>query len=232
MNFVGVNVSIHKEGYRFIAIGIVASLIFMLFSSLLTWIAIILTVFCVFFFRNPKRIVPNDQNLITSPADGTVVAINYDIPPQELNLGEEKRYKVSIFLSIFNVHINRLPASGKIKNIIYQPGSFLNASLDKASVFNERNTLILEVNNNPEKLMAFNQIAGFVARRIVCDVHEGQEVKKGDIFGLIRFGSRCDIWLPLGAVPEVIVGQTMIAGETVISDLSKENSALREGTSI
>ncbi len=232
MNFVGVNVSIHKEGYRFIAIGIVASLIFMLFSSLLTWIAIILTVFCVFFFRNPKRIVPNDQNLITSPADGTVVAINYDIPPQELNLGEEKRYKVSIFLSIFNVHINRLPASGKIKNIIYQPGSFLNASLDKASVFNERNTLILEVNNNPEKLMAFNQIAGFVARRIVCDVHEGQEVKKGDIFGLIRFGSRCDIWLPLGAVPEVIVGQTMIAGAIVISDLSKENSALREGTSI
>lgn len=232
MNFVGVNFSIHKEGYRFIAIGTIASLIFMLFSSLLTWIAIILTVFCFFFFRNPKRVVPNDQNLITSPADGTVVAINYDIPPQELNLGEEKRYKVSIFLSLFNVHINRLPASGKIKNIIYQPGSFLNASLDKASVFNERNTLILEVNNNPENLMAFNQIAGFVARRIVCDVHEGQEVKKGDIFGLIRFGSRCDIWLPLGAVPEVIVGQAMIAGETVISDLSKENSPLREGTSI
>lgn len=232
MNFVGVNFSIHKEGYRFIAIGIIASLIFMLFSSLLTWIAIILTVFCAFFFRNPKRVVPNDQNLITSPADGTVVAINYDIPPQELDLGEEKRYKVSIFLSLFNVHINRLPASGKIKNIIYQPGSFLNASLDKASVFNERNTLILEVNNNPENLMAFNQIAGFVARRIVCDVHEGQEVKKGDIFGLIRFGSRCDIWLPLGAIPEVIVGQAMIAGETVISDLSKENSPLREGTSI
>lgn len=232
MNFLGVNVSIHKEGYRFITIGIIISLIFMLFSSLLTWIAIILTVFCAFFFRNPKRIVPNDQNLITSPADGTVVAINYDIPPQELNLGEEKRYKVSIFLSLINVHINRLPASGKIKNIIYQPGSFLNASLDKASVFNEKNTLILEVNNNPENLMAFNQIAGFVARRIVCDVHEGQEVKKGDIFGLIRFGSRCDIWLPLGSVPEVIVGQTMIAGETVISDLSKENSALREGTSI
>jgi len=232
MNFIGVNFSIHKEGYRFIAIGIVVSLIFMLFSSVLTWIAIILTAFCVFFFRNPKRIVPNDQNLITSPADGTVVAINYDVPPQELNLGEEKRYKVSIFLSLLNVHINRLPASGKIKNIIYQPGSFLNASLDKASVFNEKNTIILELNDNLENLMAFNQIAGFIARRIVCDVHEGQEVKKGDIFGLIRFGSRCDIWLPLGAVPEVIVGQTMLAGETVISDLSRENSSLREGTSI
>lgn len=232
MNFIGVNFSIHKEGCKFIAIGIVVSLIFMLFSSVLTWIAIILTAFCVFFFRNPKRVVPNDQNLITSPADGTVVAINYDVPPQELNLGEEKRYKVSIFLSLLNAHINRLPASGKIKNVIYQPGSFLNASLDKASVFNEKNTIILELNDNPENLMAFNQIAGFVARRIVCDVHEGQEVKKGDIFGLIRFGSRCDIWLPLGAVPEVIVGQTMLAGETVISDLSRENSSLKEGTSI
>ena len=232
MSFVGVSFSVHKEGYRFIAIGIAVTLVFMLVSSVLAWISIILTAFCAFFFRNPKRVVPNDQNLITSPADGTVVAVNYDIPPKELNLGEEKRYKVSIFLSLFNVHLNRLPASGKIRNIIYQPGSFLNASLAKASVFNEKNTIILEVNDNSENLMAFNQIAGFVARRIVCDVHEGQKVKKGDIFGLIRFGSRCDIWLPVGAIPEVIVGQTMIGGESIISDLSKENLTLREGSAI
>lgn len=232
MDFTGINFSIHKEGYKFVLIGIAISLIFMLFSSILAWIAIILTVFCGFFFRNPKRTIPLDENLVVSPADGTVVAINCEVPPKEFNLGAEKRYRVSVFLSLFNVHINRLPISGRIKNIIYQPGSFLNASLDKASVFNEKNTIVVEVNNDPEKLMAFNQIAGFIARRIVCDVHEGQEIKKGDIFGLIRFGSRSDIWLPVGATPEVIVGQTMIAGETVISDLSKENLSLREGKSI
>lgn len=232
MNFSSINFSVHKDGYRFIGAGLIVSLIFMLFSCTLAWIGFILTAFCVFFFRNPKRVVPADQNLITSPADGTVVAINYDVPPKEFGLGDEKRYKVSIFLSLFNVHTNRIPVSGKIKSVIYQPGSFLNAALDKASVFNEKNTLVVEVNDDPENLLAFNQIAGVIARRIVCDAHEGQEVKKGDIFGLIRFGSRSDIWLPIGAVPEVIVGQTMIAGETVISDLSKVDVSLREGTAI
>ena len=229
MTFCGTDFSVHKEGFKFIAIGIALTLIFMLFSTHLTWIGIILTTFCAFFFRNPKRSVPLGDNFIVSPADGKVVAINFESPSTELNIGEEKRYRVSIFLSILNVHINRIPITGKIRNIIYQPGSFLNASLDKASVFNEKNTLIIEVNNQRENLMAFSQIAGVIARRIVCDAHEGQQVKKGEIFGLIRFGSRCDIWLPIGAIPQVTLGQNTIAGETVLSDLNSKEVTLREG---
>lgn len=232
MSLVGVNFSIHKEGIKFIAIGALASFIFMLFSSVLAWIGIILTLFCAFFFRNPKRAIPMDSNLIVSPADGTVTGINYEVPAPELGLGDEKRYRVSVFLSVLNVHINRLPISGKIKKIIYQPGSFLNASLDKASVFNEKNTIVIEANGDPDNLMAFNQIAGLIARRIVCEVHEGQSVNKGEIFGLIRFGSRCDIWLPVGAVPQVFKGQTMIGGESIISDMSIKEGKLREGTII
>ena len=232
MSLVGVNFSIHKEGFRFIAIGALASFVFMFFSSILAWVGIILTLFCMFFFRNPKRAIPSNPNLIVSPADGTVVAINHEVPPPELGLGEEKRYRISVFLSVLNVHINRLPVSGKIKNIIYQPGSFLNASLDKASVFNEKNTIVMEVNGDSDNLMAFNQIAGLIARRIVCEVHEGQNVNKGEIFGLIRFGSRCDIWLPIGAVPQVFAGQTMLGGESILSDISIKDGELREGAII
>ena len=204
----------------------------MFFSSNITWVCIILTLFCAFFFRNPKRVIPSGDELVVSPADGKVVGINFETPGAELGLGEEKRYRISIFLSITNVHINRIPVGGKIKNIIYQPGSFLNASLDKASVFNEKNTLVIEVNEQPENLMAFSQIAGVIARRIVCEAHEGQQVSKGEIFGLIRFGSRCDIWLPLGAIPQVVVGQTAIAGETVLADLAINEGTLREGVVI
>lgn len=229
MNFNGVDFSVHKEGFRFIAIGAILSLLFMFFSSNITWICIILTVFCAFFFRNPKRAIPSGDELIVSPADGKIVAINLETPGSELGLGEEQRYKISIFLSITNVHINRIPANGKIKDVIYQPGSFLNASLDKASVFNEKNTLVMEVNNQPENLMAFSQIAGVIARRIVCEVHEGQQVTKGEIFGMIRFGSRCDIWLPIGAIPQVFVGQTAIAGETILTDLGVKSGIQREG---
>lgn len=232
MTFCGVDFSIHKEGFRFIAIGAGISFFFMFFSSNITWVCIILTLFCAFFFRNPKRVIPSGDELVVSPADGKVVGINFETPGAELGLGEEKRYRISIFLSITNVHINRIPVGGKIKNIIYQPGSFLNASLDKASVFNEKNTLVIEVNEQPENLMAFSQIAGVIARRIVCEAHEGQQVSKGEIFGLIRFGSRCDIWLPLGAIPQVVVGQTAIAGETVLADLAINEGTLREGVVI
>lgn len=232
MTFCGVDFSIHKEGFRFIAIGAGLSLFFMFFSSNITWICIILTLFCAFFFRNPKRVIPSGDELVVSPADGKVVGINFETPGAELGLGEEKRYRISIFLSITNVHINRIPVGGKVRNIIYQPGSFLNASLDKASVFNEKNTLVIEVNDQPENLMAFSQIAGVIARRIVCEAHEGQQVTKGEIFGLIRFGSRCDIWLPVGAIPQVVVGQTAVAGETVLADLSIKKGTLREGVVI
>ncbi|MBQ7524488.1 MAG: phosphatidylserine decarboxylase [Alphaproteobacteria bacterium] len=232
MSFVGVNFSIHKEGFRFIAIGALATIVFSCFSSTLAWILFVLTLFCTFFFRNPKRTVPNDRNLIVAPADGTVVAVSLETPPAELGLGEEQRYRVSIFLSIFNVHINRLPVAGKVKNVIYQPGSFLNAALDKASVFNEKNTIVVEMNGEPDNLVAFSQIAGLIARRIVCEVHEGQTVNKGEIFGLIRFGSRSDVWLPVGSIPQVCVGQTMIGGETVLSDVSLKKGALRESSVI
>ncbi|MDR2666520.1 MAG: phosphatidylserine decarboxylase [Holosporales bacterium] len=232
MSLVGINFTVHKEGFKFIGVGLLVSLVFMLFSPVWAWICLVLTVFCAFFFRNPPRVIPADLNLLVSPADGTVCGIDFEIPTAELGLGDKKRYKVSIFLSIFNVHINRLPMSGKVKSIIYHPGSFLNAALDKASVFNERNTIVLAIGEDQENLMAFTQVAGMIARRIVCDIHEGQEVNKGDIFGLIRFGSRCDIWLPVGAVPQVIKGQTMVAGETILSDLSVKMGVLREGVTI
>ena len=167
-----------------------------------------------------------------SPADGKIVGINLETPAPELGLGSEERYRISICLSILNVHVNRIPVSGKVKNIIYQPGSFLNASLDKASVFNEKNTVIVEVNDQPENLMAFSQIAGVIARRIVCEIHEGQQVNKGEIFGLIRFGSRCDVWLPVGSIPQISMGQTMISGETILTDLSIKKGSLKESTII
>jgi phosphatidylserine decarboxylase len=232
MSLLGVNFSIHREGLKFIGILAIISLIFVFISATFAWIFLFLTLFCAFFFRNPKRAVPSNKDLIVSPADGTVCAVTFEAPAGELGIGEEKRHKVSIFLSIFNVHINRMPIDGRIRNIIYQPGAFLNAALDKSSVFNEKNTLIVEVNNDPEKVIAFAQIAGMIARRIVCDVHEGQEIKKGETFGLIRFGSRCDIWLPVGVAPKVFKGQTMVGGESVIADMSDKKSAPLEGTII
>ncbi|MDR1391243.1 MAG: phosphatidylserine decarboxylase [Holosporales bacterium] len=232
MSLVGINFSVHKEGYRFIAIGGLVSFIFTFFSSFLACICVVLTLFCAFFFRNPKRVIPMNPDLIVSPADGVVTGIAHEIPPQELELEGEKRYRVTIFLSIFNVHMNRLPVSGKIKKVVYQPGSFLNAALEKSSIFNEKNTIVAELEGDSKSLVAFCQIAGMIARRIVCDVHEGQEIKKGEVFGLIRFGSRCDVWLPVGTIPQVIVGQTMIGGETVLTDVSIKKGTLREGTMI
>ncbi|MDR1233675.1 MAG: phosphatidylserine decarboxylase [Holosporales bacterium] len=228
MNLPGFDFSIHRDGYRFIGIALAATLFFSIFIASLAWICAIITFFCIFFFRNPKRAIPTDDWLITSPADGTVSAINLETPPMELGLGEEKRYKISIFLSIFDVHVNRLPMSGRIKTVIYSPGSFLNAALEKASVFNEKNTVIMEVASNPEQLIAFSQIAGMIGRRIVCDIHDGQEVKKGEIFGIIRFGSRFDVWLPVGIAPQVCKGQTTLSGETVLADLNMKKQAPRE----
>ena len=220
--------SIHREGYKFIGIGLLVSFIFLLFCQALFWISLIITLGITLFFRNPRRAVPKDENLITSPADGLVCNISYEEPPAELELGTEKRYRISIFLSIFNVHINRVPMSGKVKKVIYTPGQFIDASVDKSSLCNERNTIVLKTSDNDNSLMAFTQIAGKIARRIVCDVHDGQEIKKGEVFGLIRFGSRNDVWLPVGAVPQVYVGQTTVSGETVLSDISQSDKKPRE----
>ncbi len=232
MSLLNINFSIHNDGLKFVAILGAISVVAMTFSHTIGWIGVFLTLFCAFFFRNPKRVINVDENLIVSPSDGTVCAINLEVPNQDLELGSEPRYRVSVFLSLFDVHVNRIPFSGTIKGIFYHPGSFLNASLDKASVFNEKNTIVINMHNDPDKTMAFTQIAGMLARRIVCDVHEGQSVKRGEVFGLIRFGSRCDIWLPVGVVPSVIKGQKMIAGESVIADISSNRENLAEGISI
>ncbi|MDR1488316.1 MAG: phosphatidylserine decarboxylase [Holosporales bacterium] len=223
------NFSIHNDGVKFVVALAATSLVFMTFSSTLGWIFVFLTIFCAFFFRNPKRAVIDDENLIVSPADGTVSTVCIEVPPSDIGLGDEPRYRVSIFLSIFNVHVNRIPFAGTIKSIFYNSGSFLNASLDKSSLFNEKNVMVLSLKTDPDKMMAFTQTAGMLARRIVCDVHEGEEVKKGDIFGIIRFGSRCDVWLPIGVLPKVIKGQTMIAGESVIADIASTKTELPTG---
>lgn len=232
MNLLGVSFSIHNDGLKFVGILAAVSIILMTFSHTLGWIGVFLTLFCAFFFRNPKRIVPSDENVIVSVSDGTVNAINLEVPNPDLGLGDEPRYRVSVFLSIFNVHVTRVPFPGTIKNILYHPGSFLNASLDKASVFNEKNTVVISLKKDPSQLMAFTQIAGMIARRIVCDVHEGQEIQKGSVFGLIRFGSRCDVWLPVGVVPSVMIGQTMISGESIIADMSNIKKELPIGNTI
>ena len=228
MSCINMTLSIHREGYKFIGIGLLVSFIFLLFCQALFWVSLIITLGITLFFRNPRRAVPKDENLITSPADGLVCNIAYEEPPAELELGTEKRYRISIFLSIFNVHINRVPMSGKVKKVIYTPGQFIDASVDKSSLCNERNTIVLKTSDDDNSLMAFTQIAGKIARRIVCDVHDGHEVKKGEVFGLIRFGSRNDVWLPAGAVPQVYIGQTTVAGETVLSDISQSDQKPRE----
>lgn len=209
---------IHKEGYVFIAVAVVLTLIFSSIHSAFAWIGGICTVWCIYFFRNPKRIVPNVDSLIVSSADGVVQSVSEEEPPSELNMQEEKMIRVSIFLNIFNVHVNRVPASGRILLLSYNPGKFLNASLDKASKENERQSVLMETKDGTK--IVFVQIAGLIAKRIICNLEEGQEVSIGDRYGIIRFGSRMDIYLPLNVNVLVSEGQTCIGGETVIANLS------------
>ncbi|GAB4163589.1 MAG: phosphatidylserine decarboxylase [Rickettsiaceae bacterium] len=213
---------VHREGYIFIIIFAATTFILGSFSSTLGWIGGICTVWCAYFFRNPERMTPIADNLIVSAADGVVQKIVEVAPPAELNLGNEEMIRVSVFLNVFNVHINRIPASGKILSLHYHPGRFFNASLDKASVHNERQSVLMETKNKTK--IAFVQIAGLVARRIVCDLEEEQEVLTGQRYGLIRFGSRVDIYLPIKTAIMVTEGQTCIGGETIIADLNKNKS--------
>lgn len=210
---------VHPEGWRFVGVFGGITLFLYLFSSFFAMLGLLLTAWCVYFFRDPKRIVPQDENLVLSPADGKVVFAKQVIPPKELGLGDELVYRVSIFLNVFNVHINRIPVKGKIERIIYYPGKFFNASLDKASEHNERNAVIIETSQGLK--IGVVQIAGLVARRIVSFIAQGQDVKAGQRFGLIRFGSRADIYLPKGIIPVVIEGQTVIGGETVLARLNE-----------
>ena len=210
---------VHPEGWRFVGIFGGVTLFLYLFSSFFGLLGLLLTCWCLYFFRDPKRIIPQDENLVLSPADGKIVFAKEVIPPKELGLGEEAVYRISVFLNVFNVHINRTPIKGKIERIIYYPGKFFNASLDKASEHNERNAIIIETTQGLK--IGVIQIAGLIARRIVSFISQGQDVKAGQRFGLIRFGSRADIYLPKGVLPSVIEGQMVIGGETVLARLGE-----------
>ncbi|PCH82775.1 MAG: phosphatidylserine decarboxylase family protein [Rhodospirillaceae bacterium] len=210
-------VPIHPAGWPFIALFAAGTVALNLFSVALGIAGVVLTLWCVYFFRDPERITPVREGLIISPADGVVKMIDKAPPPKELNMGDKDRWRICVFMNVFNVHVNRIPISGTVTALNYRPGKFLNASLDKASELNERQSLGLTLDGGKD--IAFVQIAGLVARRILCDVTEGKEMKTGERFGMIRFGSRVDVYLPDGVKPMVAVGQTAIAGETVIADI-------------
>jgi phosphatidylserine decarboxylase len=217
-------VPIHKEGYVFIAIGLVATLVLANLWSPFGWIGSLITIWICYFFRDPVRITPQREGLVVSPADGNVSQIASALPPPELNLPAEPMTRISIFMNVFDCHVNRAPVPGRIVKMAYTPGLFLNAELDKASDDNERNALTIETSAG---VVGVVQIAGLIARRIVPFVKEGDMIATGERFGLIRFGSRVDVYLPIGVVPLVGEGQTAIAGETVLADLSGGEAAGR-----
>jgi phosphatidylserine decarboxylase len=208
----------HPAGRPFIlggaAVAVVGGL---LLGGWLFWPGVIFTLFCLYFFRDPERVPPPRGNVVLAPADGMVVMAGPAVPPVELGLGDAPRYRVCIFLSVLDVHVNRMPVDGVVTRISYRSGAFLNASLDKASVDNERNALAIRMTDGRD--VAVVQIAGLIARRILCHVREGDQVQAGDRFGIIRFGSRTDVYLPEGARPLASVGQLMIGGETVVAEL-------------
>jgi len=217
------SLSVHPAGWPFILLFAGVSCLFALIDGALFFVGLLLTAWCVYFFRDPPRVPPARKGVVVSPADGKVIAVQRVIPDLDFALGAAPRTRISIFLNVFDVHVNRIPADGVIVSRRYRKGKFINASLDKASEDNERMALVLRLEGDHRRdgaLLGFVQIAGLVARRIVCDVQEQQSVKAGDRYGIIRFGSRADIYLPEGVAPLVSVGQYMIGGETVIADLT------------
>lgn len=212
---------LHPDGWKFVASFAAVTLLLFFFVPPLGWIALVVTLWCAYFFRDPWRVTPQRSGLMVSPADGRVVSVAKAVPPAELGMGTVAMTRIGIFLNVFDVHVNRIPVAGRIRKLSYRKGKFVNASLDKASDDNERMAIrISPVDGGPEGSdLAVVQIAGLVARRIVCNLREGEDVVTGQRFGLIRFGSRTDIYLPEGWVPMVVVGQRAIGGETVIADL-------------
>ena len=205
----------HPAGRPFLIGGVVAMALGLLVGAWLSWLGLIFTLFCLYFFRDPERVPPARPGAVLAAADGRVVLVGPAVPPAELGLGSAPRPRIAIFLSVLDVHVNRVPVDGTITRIAYRHGKFLNASLDKASDDNERNALAIRLPDGRE--MAVVQIAGLIARRILCDARQGDAVYAGDRFGIIRFGSRTDIYLPEGVEPLVAVGQIMIGGETVVA---------------
>ena len=210
----------HPAGRPFILGGVVVALLGgLLLGHWLFWPGTVFTLFCLYFFRDPTRVPPARPGLVLAPADGKVVLVGPAVPPPELGLGEAPRWRVAIFLSVLDVHVNYMPAEGTVRRICYRHGKFLNASLDKASVDNERNALAIALPDGRD--LAVVQIAGLIARRILCSAREGDRVQAGARFGIIRFGSRTDLYLPPGVRPLVAEGQTMIGGESVIAELER-----------
>ena len=189
----------------------------LLIGAWLFWLGLIFSLFCLYFFRDPERIPPDRPNVLVAPADGRVISVDPAIPPGELGLGDTPRWRVGIFLSVLDVHVNRVPGDGTVSRIAYRHGAFVNAALDKASELNERNAIAIRLPSGQE--IAVVQIAGLIARRIVCSLREGDAVRAGERFGIIRFGSRTDLYLPDSVRPLVCEGQIMIGGETVIAEL-------------
>ncbi|GLP87622.1 phosphatidylserine decarboxylase proenzyme [Tritonibacter mobilis] len=219
MNMIGTFIKpMHPEGRKFVAIFAAVTFGLFLLTPILGWIGVGLTVWCYYFFRDPERVTPARPGLVVSPADGVISLIEPAIPPAELGLPDVPLTRVSVFMSVFNCHVNRAPVAGEVTAVAYRPGKFFNASLDKASADNERNSLAIRMEDGRD--LAVVQIAGLVARRIVCFVKPGAHLDRGTRFGLIRFGSRLDVYLPEGVTPLVDLGQTMVAGETVIADLT------------
>jgi phosphatidylserine decarboxylase len=208
---------VNPEGYMFIGIFALVSLVLFILWTPLGWIGTVLTLWCAYFFRDPPRVTPLGGGLVVSPADGRVSLVVNAVPPPELGLGTTPLPRVSVFMSVFDCHVNRTPVTGRIERIAYTAGKFLNADLDKASEDNERNGFVIAAESGRIGVV---QIAGLIARRIVCWTKEGQELTAGERIGMIRFGSRVDVYLPVGAVPLVSEGQTSLAGETVIADLA------------
>src|ERR1700739_4956920 len=206
---------IHPEGYPFIGGFALASLALFWLWTPLGWIGTVLTIWCALFFRDPPRVTRFRDGLVVAPADGRVSMVTHALPPAELGLGNRPLPRVSIFMSVFNCHVNRSPVAGRIERIAYRPGIFINAELDKASEDNERTSIVISTPNGP---LGVVQIAGLVARRIVSFVREGQSIGAGERFGLIRFGSRLDVYLPDGTPALVSEGQTAVAGETILAD--------------
>ncbi|NJR13513.1 MAG: phosphatidylserine decarboxylase [Phyllobacteriaceae bacterium] len=215
-------VPVRKEGYPFIAAFALAALLLGAVWDGFFWICLILTAWCAYFFRDPERVVPTDDRLAISPADGLVTAVGPAIPPAELGLDAAPMLRISVFMNVFSVHVNRAPVRGRVLTAIHRPGQFLNAALDKASDENERSSLVID---GPNGKVVSVQIAGLIARRILTWAKDGDVLGAGERYGLIRFGSRVDVFLPQGYHPRVSVGQTAIAGEAILAEFGGDASS-------
>jgi phosphatidylserine decarboxylase len=213
---------VHPDGYKFLAIGAAVALVFFWLWPPLAWIAVLITAWIAYFFRDPPRVTPLRDGLVVAPADGVISSIEHVRPPAELGLGDDERLRVSIFLSVFDVHINRAPVAGRVSRSVYVPGAFLNAALDKASEENERRAIVITRADGSQ--IGVVQIAGLIARRILTFVREGDSIGAGERFGLIRFGSRVDLYLPPGRGALAAVGQRAVGGETVLADLKSDET--------